>query len=76
MEMHENSSPSDSETTASSSPLGPYRILDLTEGGCMIGARMLGDLGADIIKIESPQGSPSRIAPYYKDIADPEKSLY
>jgi crotonobetainyl-CoA:carnitine CoA-transferase CaiB-like acyl-CoA transferase len=58
------------------SALSPYRILDLTEGGCMIGARMLGDLGADVIKIEPPAGSPSRIAPFYKDIQDPEKSLF
>ncbi len=56
--------------------LEPYRILDLTEGGGMIGARMLADLGADVIKIEPPGGSPSRIAPYYKDIPDPDKSLY
>jgi len=58
------------------SALVPYRILDLTEGGGMIGARILGDLGADVIKIESPGGSPSRIAPYYKDIPHPEKSLF
>ena len=58
------------------SALEPYRILDLTEGGCMIGARMLGDLGADVIKIEPPGGSPSRIAPFYKDIPHPEKSLF
>jgi crotonobetainyl-CoA:carnitine CoA-transferase CaiB-like acyl-CoA transferase len=58
------------------SALGVYRILDLTEGGCMIGGRMLGDLGADVIKIERPGGSTSRIAPFYKDIPDPEKSLY
>ncbi len=57
-------------------PLSPFRILDLTEGGCMIGARFLGDLGADVIKIEPPGGSPSRIAPFYKDIPHPEKSLY
>jgi crotonobetainyl-CoA:carnitine CoA-transferase CaiB-like acyl-CoA transferase len=56
--------------------LKPYRILDLTEYGCMIGGRILGDLGADIIKIEPPGGSPSRIAPYYKNLPDPEKSLY
>ena len=58
------------------SALGSYRILDLTEGGCMIGARILGDLGAKVIKIEPPGGSPSRIAPFYKDIPHPEKSLY
>ncbi|MFC1860932.1 CaiB/BaiF CoA transferase family protein [Chloroflexota bacterium] len=56
--------------------LGPYRILDLTEGGCMVGGRFLGDMGADIIKIEPPGGSISRIAPFYKDIPHPEKSLF
>ncbi|MBP1706925.1 MAG: CoA transferase [Chloroflexi bacterium] len=60
----------------SKSALSPYRVLDLTEGGCMLGGRMLGDLGADVIKIEPPGGSPSRIAPFYKDIRDPEKSLW
>src|SRR3989304_5013751 len=58
------------------SALAPYRVLDLTEGGCMVGAKLFGDLGADVIKIEPPGGSPSRIAPFYKDIPDPEKSLF
>lgn len=56
--------------------LSPYRILDLTEGGCLLGGKIFGDLGADVIKIEPPGGSPSRIGPFYKDIADPEKSLF
>ena len=56
--------------------LSPYRVLDLSEGGCMIGGRILGDLGADVIRIEPPEGSASRIAPFYKDIRDPEKSLF
>lgn len=56
--------------------LGNYRILDLTENGCMLGGKIFADLGADVIKIEPPGGSPSRIAPYYKNIPDPEKSLY
>ena len=58
------------------SALAPYRVLDLTEGGCMVGAKLFGDLGADVIKIEPPGGSPSRIAPFYQDIPDPEKSLF
>ncbi|MFC1902393.1 CaiB/BaiF CoA transferase family protein, partial [Chloroflexota bacterium] len=56
--------------------LTDYRVLDLTEAGCMITGKILGDLGADVIKIEPPGGSPSRIAPFYKDIPDPEKSLF
>ena len=59
-----------------SGALSPYRVLDLTEGGCLLGARNLGDLGADVIKIEHPCGSPSRIAPFYHDLPDPEKSLF
>jgi len=58
------------------SALPPYRVLDLTGGGCMLGGRLLGDLGADVIKVEPPGGSNSRIAPYYKNIADLEKSLF
>ena len=57
--------------------LSPYRVLDLTEGGCMVGGKILGDLGADVIKIEPPGGSPSRsIGPFYRNDPDPEKSLY
>jgi len=57
--------------------LDPYRVLDLTEGGCMVGGKILADLGADVIKIEPPGGSPSRkIGPFYKDIPHPEQSLY
>lgn len=60
----------------SKSALPPYRVLDLTEGGCMLGGRLLGDLGADVIKIEPPGGSNSRSAPFYENINDPEKSLF
>ncbi len=56
--------------------LPPYRILDLTAGGSILGGRLLADLGADIVQIEPPGGSPSRIAPYHKNVADPERSLF
>lgn len=57
--------------------LSPYRVLDMTEGGYMVGGKILGDLGADVIKIEPPGGSPSRnIGPFYKDIYNPERSLF
>lgn len=38
---------------------------------------LLAGLGADVIKVEPPQGSPTRrIGPFYGDTLDPEKSLF
>ena len=58
------------------STLPSYRILDLTEGGCMLGGKLLADMGADVIIIEPPRGSQSRTGPYYKNITNPVKSLF
>lgn len=57
--------------------LGSFRALDLTDEKGFLCGRILGDLGVDVIKVEPPGGDPSRrIGPFYKDIPDPEKSLY
>src|SRR3954447_7466558 len=40
--------------------LSQYRVLDLTTGRAAIGALILADLGADVVKIEPPGGSPDR----------------
>jgi len=57
--------------------LGGYRVLDLADEKGLLCGKILGDLGADVIKIERPGGDPARsIGPFYKDIPDPEKSLY
>jgi crotonobetainyl-CoA:carnitine CoA-transferase CaiB-like acyl-CoA transferase len=56
--------------------LSCYRILDICyEKGDFCG-RALGDLGADVIKIEPPTGSPARyFGPYYHNDKTTEKSL-
>jgi benzylsuccinate CoA-transferase BbsE subunit len=57
--------------------LGPYRVLDLTDEKGLLCGKLLGDLGADVIKIERPGGDAARsLAPFYHDEADPEKSLF
>src|SRR6476469_3222792 len=40
--------------------LSQYRVLDLTTGRAAIGPLILADLGADVVKIEPPGGSPER----------------
>lgn len=57
--------------------LSPFRALDLTgELGFLCG-KILGDLGADVIKVEPPGGDPARArGPFYHDEPHPEKSLH
>jgi len=57
--------------------LSPYRVLDLTTERGLLCGQILGDLGADVIKLEPPGGSPARrLAPFYHDQPHPERSLY
>ena len=57
--------------------LSPYTVLDLTDDRGELAAMILGDLGADVIKIEPPQGSSSRrMAPFLDDAPEPERSLH
>ena len=57
--------------------LRPYRVLDLTDEQGMIAGKFMGDMGADVIKIEKPGGDDARrIGPFYHDEIDSEKSLY
>jgi benzylsuccinate CoA-transferase BbsE subunit len=57
--------------------LKEFNVLDLTtETGWLCG-KLLGDLGADVIKIEPPGGDPGRRrGPFYKKTPDPERSLF
>jgi len=56
--------------------LAKMRILDLAEGKAAFCAKLLADLGAEVIKLERPGGEPSRrIGPFLGDSPHPERSL-
>jgi crotonobetainyl-CoA:carnitine CoA-transferase CaiB-like acyl-CoA transferase len=64
-------------TDRSSGLFYPYRVLDLTNEMGFLCGKILGDLGADVIKVEPPGGDPARnLGPFYGGKSDPEKSLY
>ena len=56
--------------------LSPYRVLDLTDHRGELAAMILGDLGADVIRVEPPLGSTARQqGPFYSDQSTPEDPL-
>ncbi|MHB1343179.1 MAG: CaiB/BaiF CoA transferase family protein [Thermoleophilia bacterium] len=53
-----------------------YRVLDLSGDIAYLAGKILGDLGADVIKVEPPEGDPGRsCGPFYGGSSDPERSL-
>jgi crotonobetainyl-CoA:carnitine CoA-transferase CaiB-like acyl-CoA transferase len=61
---------------AGSGPFSPYRILDLTDSCGQLGPRLLADFGADVVRVEPPEGSLARQeGPYYHDDPRPDRSL-
>lgn len=57
--------------------LAGCRVLDLTNEIGLFAGKVLGDYGADVIKIEKPGGDSARnIGPFYGNTPDPEKSLF
>ena len=58
-------------------PLGDLRVIELTDEKGQWAGKLMGDLGADVIKIEPPQGAPERaIGPFLEDTPGPERSLH
>ena len=56
--------------------LSHLRIIEYGDIPASYAARWLGDLGADVIKVEPPGGDPNRhLAPFAGNIQDPERSL-
>src|SRR5213082_3410962 len=57
-------------------PLTGLRILELTDAKGQFCGKLMGDLGADVIKIEPPGGETTRrVGPFLDDIPHPDRSL-
>jgi crotonobetainyl-CoA:carnitine CoA-transferase CaiB-like acyl-CoA transferase len=57
-------------------PLAGVRVLELTDESAEYCGRLLAGLGADVVKVEPPEGAPSRQAgPYLDDQPGPDRSL-
>lgn len=60
-----------------SGPLAGTRVVDLTEGRGLLAGKLLADMGADVILVEWPEGSPARSrGPFKDDRPGLENSLY
>ena len=57
--------------------LSGFRMLDLADDKGALCGKIFADLGADVIKVEPPQGCPTRrIPPFLDDIPDADRGLY
>src|SRR5580658_9713316 len=57
-------------------PLTGLRVLELADETGQFCGKLLGDLGADVVKIEPPGGERCRhVGPFLDDVPHPERSL-
>ena len=60
----------------SAPPLVHLRVVELTDLRGALAGRILADLGADVLKVESPGGDPDRLhPPFAGNVVTPERSL-
>src|SRR6185437_7990429 len=53
------------------------RVIEIADEQAEYCGLTLAGLGADVVKVEPPGGSPTRrIGPFYQDVEDPERSLF
>ena len=58
-------------------PLDGLRVVELTSQRCTLAGKLLADMGADVIVVEPPGGSPMRgYEPFAGDQPDPEGALW
>jgi crotonobetainyl-CoA:carnitine CoA-transferase CaiB-like acyl-CoA transferase len=62
-------------TEALHAALRQLRVLDLTSSSSAYCGRILADLGADVVKVESPAGDPSRLEAPHSELAPRPESL-
>jgi crotonobetainyl-CoA:carnitine CoA-transferase CaiB-like acyl-CoA transferase len=56
--------------------LSGIRVLDLTDETGFLAGKILGDMGADVVKVEPPEGDPARRrGPFLGGVEDKERSL-
>ncbi|MFO1024713.1 MAG: CoA transferase [Acetobacteraceae bacterium] len=62
--------------TGAPGPLAGLRVLELADEKGHFCGKLLGDLGADVVKIEPPGGEPCRhVGPFVDDVPHAERSL-
>ena len=65
------------DATTIGSPLQGTRIIEVGGHRGEFCARLLANMGAEVIKVEPPEGSSGRrIGPYYEDVPETESSLF
>ena len=65
-----------SDVQATPGPLAGIRMLELADEKGQFCGKLIGDLGADVVKIEPPGGEACRrVGPFLDDVPHPERSL-